>query len=194
MRSYYVSLKEYLKRLNLNDVIINEIIQYFLVKKYIKNEYFVFINEVSDKIGFVVNGLFFMSTIQQDGSVFTKEFMKSEEFLLATFDSGKESSVNIQCIKDAIILEAKYSEVKLLLSKYIDLETISKKRMENQIELIYQRMTHYATITAMERYILFKEEYSMVETEIPQFLIASYLGITPTQLSRIRAKLKILSG
>ncbi len=47
-------------------------------------------------------------------------------------------------------------------------------------------MVQYATVTAKERYIMFKEEYADIEEEIPQYIIASYLGITPTQLSRIK--------
>lgn len=190
MRSDYVSLYEYLKRLNLSDTIINKIVSCFSVKKYKKNEYFASIGDVSDRIGFVVNGLFFMSTIQQDGTIFTKEFYKSNQFLLAAFDSQKESTVNILSIKDSIILEAKYSDIQSLYNEYRDIEIISKKRIENEVESIYQRMIQYAIKTAKERYILFKAEYSDLEAEIPQYLIASYLGITPTQLSRIRTELK----
>lgn len=192
MRSYDVSLYEYLKKLNLKEGMINKIVLCFSVRRYKKNEHFISSNEVSNKIGFVVNGLFLMSIIQQDGTEFIKEFYKSNQFLLASYDTQKESQVNIVAIKDSIILEAKYSDIQILYNEYHDMEAISKKRMESEVELIYKRMTQYAVKTAKERYILFKEEYSDVEAEIPQYLIASYLGITPTQLSRIRSELKII--
>ena len=41
---------------------------------------------------------------------------------------------------------------------------------------------------ASERYASFRQEYPDLENQIPQYQVASYLGITPTQLSRIRAK------
>ncbi len=41
---------------------------------------------------------------------------------------------------------------------------------------------------ATERYALFQKEFPELENHIAQYHIASYLGITPTQLSRIRAK------
>jgi hypothetical protein len=43
-----------------------------------------------------------------------------------------------------------------------------------------------ALLDAKERYLIFKTEYSGIESVIPQYHIASYLGISPTQLSRIR--------
>ncbi len=45
-----------------------------------------------------------------------------------------------------------------------------------------------ALLEAKERYLIFKEEHPGIETLIPQYHVASYLGISPTQLSRIRQK------
>ena len=42
-------------------------------------------------------------------------------------------------------------------------------------------------LDAQERYALFQEEFPGLEFDIPQYQVASYLGITPVQLSRIRA-------
>jgi hypothetical protein len=189
MCEYYSGLIEYLKKINLTGDLINEIVGCFTVAKYNKGDYFTSINGSTDKIGFVVNGLFFMSTINPNGTLFTKEFIKNNQFLLAGYDPLKESTVNIQPIKDSIIIEAKYTDIQLLFNKYHNLEISSKKRIENEIESICERMSRYATIPAKERYILFKKEYGKIEADIPQYLVASYLGVTPTQLSRIRAKL-----
>ena len=46
-----------------------------------------------------------------------------------------------------------------------------------------------ALMDAGERYLLFRERFSTLEQLIPQYHIASYLSISPTQLSRIRHKL-----
>jgi hypothetical protein len=46
-----------------------------------------------------------------------------------------------------------------------------------------------ALMDATERYLIFKEEHPGLEDLIPQYHIASYLGISPTQLSRIRKNL-----
>ena len=190
MRSEYLSLYKYLKRRNLSDETLHKLADCFFVKKYKKNEYFTKVGDVSDKVGFVVDGLFYMYSVEQDGTIFAKEFYQSNHLLLATFDPYKESTVYIQALKTSVILEAKYSEIQMLYTKNQEIELISKKRIENEVEAIYQRMTQSATMTAKERYQQFKEKYSDLEAEIPQYLIASYLGITPTQLSRIRTEIK----
>lgn len=190
MNPYYASFYKHLKLLGLADNIVDEIMRCFTVKEYKKQEYFSSINELSNKIGFVISGLFYIYTIQQDGTVFTKGFIKNGQFLLAVFDPEKVSTVNIQSLKDSFIIESKYTDIQRLFCIYHDIEVLSKRRIEYELELICQRMAQYATITAKDRYILFKQEYGTVEKEIPQYIIASYLGITPTQLSRIKAKLR----
>jgi hypothetical protein len=46
-----------------------------------------------------------------------------------------------------------------------------------------------ALLDAADRYLIFKEEYPGLEDLIPQYHVATYLGVSPTQLSRIRQKL-----
>ncbi|MFT4665925.1 MAG: CRP-like cAMP-binding protein [Gammaproteobacteria bacterium] len=52
-----------------------------------------------------------------------------------------------------------------------------------------KRQIAFATQSATERYLTFLEKYPLLDKRIPQLHIASYLGITPTQLSRIRKEL-----
>lgn len=190
MYLYYEPLNNRLKKLGFSGQINDEILQCYKVKQYPKNEYFARAGEISDKIGYIVNGLFFMSILQENGHYFVKEFITSSQFLLATLDPHKKCCVDIQSIKNSTIIEAKYSDIQYLFAKYPQLALFSKKRTEEEIDTISQRMAQYAIQTAKDRYILFREKYGSIEDEIPQFLIASYLGITPTQLSRIRASEK----
>lgn len=190
MKPNTVILKEYLLGLNLSNDAIQDIIPCFSVREYKKAEHFASDNKCCDKVGFVIKGLFYMYSIRQDGSYFTKEFLADRQFLLAAFCPGEDCRVNIQALKTSVILEAKYSDILLLYDKYHDMDMLGKKRLEKELEAMCQRMEEFAAVTSRERYISFREKYSAVEAEIPQYLVASYLGITPTQLSRIRAKLK----
>jgi hypothetical protein len=76
--------------------------------------------------------------------------------------------------------------VKVLFDRHPQLAFFYRKQVENVTELIYLRLEQIATLDSRERYRLFQDEFSEFEDMIPQYLIASYLGITPTQLSRIR--------
>ena len=51
-----------------------------------------------------------------------------------------------------------------------------------------KREIELVTMEAKDRYVIFQEEHPQIEQLIPQYHIASYLGISPTQLSRIRGQ------
>ena len=187
---YHAVLCQYLQNLSLSQVIVDEVLQYFVVKHYRKGEYFSFVSQPANKLGFVVSGLFYMFIESEEGTVFTKDFLRDEQFLLALFDPQQESLANIQAIKASIILEAKYSDIQALFNKYHQFETLAKQGMERRLESIYARMESLALLEAKDRYRLFQQDFGDIEAEIPQYLIASYLGITPTQLSRIRKTMK----
>jgi CRP-like cAMP-binding protein len=166
--------------------IVTELLSNFRVVRYNRLAYFSRAGELNDKLGFVIDGVFYMQVIQEDGTLHVKNFIGKDEFILATYDPQKESLVNVLAIKDAVILEAKYSKIWNLLSRYPDVNLLAQKGMERRIEGLYERLESFATLEAKNRYQRFKQEYGSLENEIPQYLIASYLGITPTQLSRIR--------
>ena len=170
--------------------IVDELISCFEVKEYKKNHFFAQIGNKEDKLGFVIEGIFYMYVEKEDGTFFTKDFICKNGFLVATFKPNQESEVSIQALTNCIILEMKYSDFMKLCEKYRELETLSRKGSEKRIATIYKRMSDFTTIDATERYELFKQEFYLVESEIPQYLVASYLGITPTQISRIRKNLK----
>lgn len=158
----------------------------FRCKHYKKGTYFARQGELHDKIGFNLDGIFVMKVIRESGTEYIKSFIKEKEFLLATFNENEETPVSIQAIVDSVILEAKYSDVKVLFNTYPFLEAIYRSEVEKALEVIYLRLEQVATLNSMDRYLLFKKEFYELEDKIPQYLIASYLGITPTQLSRIR--------
>ena len=158
----------------------------FQCRYYKKGAYFARQGELHDKIGFNLNGIFAMQVVRECGSEYIKSFIMQKEFLLATFNESEETPVSIQAIIDSVILEAKYSDVKVLFETYPFLEAIYRSEVEKALEAIYLRLEQVATLNAMDRYLLFKKEFLELEDLIPQYLIASYLGITPTQLSRIR--------
>ena len=181
-------LRKYLENLQLQQNVIDEVLACFVTRHYAKKDYFSFTGETNDKLGFVINGLFCMYIETEEGTIFTKDFIDNQRFLLATFDPVTENLATIQALKDAVILEAKYSDIQRLFDKYPEFELLARKRTEKEVASIYERLETFALMEAKERYRLFKQKYGNIESEIPLYLIASYLGITPTQLSRIRSK------
>ena len=70
-----------------------------------------------------------------------------------------------------------------------DLERLARKMAEYYFLEKERKELEIVMLNATERYQLFQAEFPKIEQYIPQYHVASYLGITPIQLSRIRHRL-----
>ena len=167
MNNIYKILHDYLKTLGLDENIVDETTQCFRTKHYQKSEYFAFAGQNSDKLGFVVDGLFSMYVEQEGGNVFTKDFLQNKDFLLANFEPEDENQVYLQAIKDSLILEAKHSDIQRLFNRYEDFRVLAERGTQRRYQEICERLELLATMNATERYLTFKSEYGQLEHEIP---------------------------
>jgi CRP-like cAMP-binding protein len=179
-------LEAHLGPLCTDEMVIREVVSLFRTGRYPRGDYFSAMGEETDRLGFVVDGVFCMSTVLEDGRLFVKDFLTREQFLLAAFEPGGPAAVSIQSLTNATVLEAPYSVIRSLLEKHPEIERAARRGVERRTEELYRRLESFATMEARERYQLFRKNFETIEDCIPQYLIASYLGITPTQLSRIR--------
>lgn len=184
-------LKQYIQtRVDMPADALEEFISFFHFQGYNSGEFFTQQGEYCNKIGFVCDGLFNMYILKEDGSWFTKMFMAKNEFLLGVFDVNEKSTICIQALTDAAVVEAKYSHIQKQFSKHLPLGRWAKRKIEKVLEQTYSRLEQFAILEAKERYLLFRQEFGHIANLIPQYMIASYLGITPTQLSRIRKQMQ----
>jgi CRP-like cAMP-binding protein len=83
---------------------------------------------------------------------------------------------------------ANYEQLTRLFAPYPDWERFARCHAEWLFVLKEQREIELVLLDAAQRYQLFRQQYPSLEQKIAQYHIARYLGVTPTQLSRIRAK------
>lgn len=188
MEPCYEKLYSHLSSLSLSCGEVEDIMQLYSPKRYASDEAFAQMGEPCDKIGFINDGLFYMYTLERDGTLFVKEFIGKEQFLLAVLDTEKTSGVGIRAVTPSEILEARYSDVQRLFARYPRLAQLSREKTEHELEAAYSRMQQYAVMPAAQRYAHFQQQYSLYEQVIPQYLAAAYLGITPTHLCRLKAR------
>ncbi len=181
-------LQQYLARLQIGRERIDDIVRCFTITPYQKQTHFSRIGDHDDKLAFLISGIFCMYLTQEDGTLFVKDFLHLPQFFTATFAPRQASMVNLQALNDALVLEASYAEIQQIFARDRELETLAKQGLEQRLTSLYNRLEAFATMDATTRYLRFKKDYGEVEADIPQHLIAAYIGITPTQLSRIRKK------
>ncbi|MCH2228733.1 MAG: hypothetical protein MK105_00210 [Crocinitomicaceae bacterium] len=94
-----------------------------------------------------------------------------------------------QALTDCKIWVANYFELEKLFLKFHDFERLGRKVAEFYFLEKEKKELEMALMNATERYLLFREQFPTLEQLIPQYHIASYLSISPTQLSRLRKEL-----
>lgn len=140
---------------------------------------------------FVVNGALKSFTVDQDGkehilSFATKDWWISDMYSLL---SQKPAILNIEAIADSEVLMLSRDNHQLLYEKVPKFERFFRILVENSLVANQQRLIDNMSSTAEERYLRFIKKYPTIPSCVPQHNIASYLGITPEFLSKIRARL-----
>ena len=160
-----------------------------------KGSYFIQEGSKTNRLGFVKKGLFQNTYLTEKGDECAFSFTAETGFIyechaMRTFDVAQYS---VQAIENSIVLEVNYKawvapfkESAWWNKILLDLTTLeSSEKSGREIRLL--------TLTGRERYAHFLENYSHLEHRIKQHMIASYLGISPVSLSRIRNEMGLIA-
>jgi CRP-like cAMP-binding protein len=166
----------------------------FKLKKTIvveKNSYFLRAGEVAGRIGYNVSGLMRIFYITDSGTEINKHFCV-EKSLAVNYDSflrREESKTCIQALEDTKLLVIDYDAYAYLLTRHPCWQNVAKKLSEMLVLISHKRESELLLMNAQERYAQFVRDSPNLVDRISQYHIASYLGITPESLSRIRASI-----
>ena len=150
--------------------------------------------EVPSKIYMLVSGVIRCYLSTESGKEFNKSFYLSSSFVASlTALIKKEPSLFVfETISDCKIYEIDYSELMELCKDDLSLKSLHIKVLEMVYFNYEKRLVDLISLDAKDRYYELKKQIPNIDEIISQYHIASYLGITPVQLSRIRKKLKAL--
>ena len=154
-----------------------------------KDEYLSKLYENQRQIGFVVDGIIRVYHLNENGTEYNKNFFTKNDLFMTSLDGKKDSSVFVQTITKCKIIVFDYDKYIELSLKYKNLEKVLNKILLEYMTKKQQREIELLSLDAKDRYIQFVKNNPVLSEKLPQFHIASYLGITPTQLSRIKKQL-----
>lgn len=163
----------------------------FTRRKLKKGDNFIEAGVVARKIAFLEEGYLRAYYATPDGVTYNKHFFKAPTFIggYSSLVSGQINQIIQQALTDCIIWQADYKRFTALYDQYPDLERVARILAESFFVQKEKREVEIVLLDADKRYEIFQQEFPELEQLIPQYHIASYLGITPTQLSRIRKKM-----
>jgi CRP-like cAMP-binding protein len=153
-----------------------------------KKEYFSESGERSKEIGFVLEGVLRNFHLSSDGEEHNKNFLVPNDFFAANITPNQKSIINIQALTAVQLLCIDFASYHSLAQKHRSLSSVIQSVTEAHFEEKQKREIQLLSKNAEENYASFLRKYPKLLDKIPHYHIASYLGITPTQLSRIRKK------
>ena len=161
-------------------------------KVYNKNDLFLTEGQVPRMVAFVFEGLFAQSYTSEDGDTIIKRFFPEGYFVASTSALLLKgpSMFTIKALEPSVVLEYNFNDFKQLTEKYSDIAAMYIRYMELHWIIEKEPLEiAFRSDTAKTRYAQFLKDYPTLEPRLKQHEVAAYLGITPTQLSRIRAEL-----
>lgn len=160
----------------------------FREEALVAGDYFVRENEVARKIAFLESGVVRAFFINQEGQEYNKQFFVGPSSIggYSSLLTGKANLIPQQALTDSVIWSCDFNSLVHLYSAYPDLERLARKMAEYYFLEKEKKELEIVLLDASRRYRIFQQEFPTLEQLIPQYHIASYLGISATQLSRIR--------
>lgn len=178
------------KTISLNEESITLLKNIFKPKLLKKDMFFLQEGEKSNEIGVIVKGIFRSYYIDKIGNDITKYFYEEGGILFSYVAHlcQNESMYYIQALEDSEILVAKISDFEKIVEGNYQLLLFYKKMIDSVLIMKEEHASSFKLLDSMERYKHFLAVYPDLEKRLKQCHIASYLGITPVSLSRIRKK------
>jgi CRP-like cAMP-binding protein len=172
----------------------NQSKEYFHLKSLKKGENLFLMEDKVDDFYFLIEGLARYYYLTIDGKEFNKSFAEKEGHLLSSISSvtkGSGSPFSIEVLSDFRTLYISYKDLLDLGKKYIEWNNLLLRIYENLIIKKEKREADFLLLDARQRYEKFLSDYEMISDVVPNYHIASYLGITDVALSRIRKEMKL---
>ncbi len=163
----------------------------FTVWQVSKGEYLMRHGEFSDSLYFVEKGLLRMYTIDRNGREHIVQFAP-EGWMVSDRGSlyfGEETIFNIDAIEDSVVLVMRSDFFTELTLHYPQAVSANELLLQKHIRQLQHRITLLLGATAEERYLDFIKTYPQLLQRAPQWMLASYLGVAPESLSRVRREL-----
>ncbi|AOW20221.1 Crp/Fnr family transcriptional regulator [Urechidicola croceus] len=140
---------------------------------------------------FLITGIVRVYTITKNGkesnSLLIPEYNYFAPFTSLILDSP--SAVTVECLTDCELAECNYKLFIKLADEYTDINILHRKNLEKIFINSEKRDIELTTLTATERYIALKNRIPNIDNLITQKHIASHIGITAVQLSRLKKQL-----
>lgn len=156
-----------------------------------KGDFYIHAEQIPKKFAFVSKGLFRYLYIDAKGNEYTKNFIPERNFIIAysAMIQGSPSKMYIEALEDSMVYEIDYTDWLTLKNNHPCWNIFLIALLEKAFMIKENRERELLLLDAEERYGIFRKEFPTLESRVKQNIIASYLGISPVSLSRIKNRI-----
>jgi CRP-like cAMP-binding protein len=161
------------------------------IRKFLKGQFVVQNGDICKYESFVLSGSLKTFYIDNEGQEHIVMFAVENWWTadLGSFISQSPADFNVQCLENSVLAQIRFEDLQQLYHDIPKLERFFRVIIEKAFVSSQKRVINNFSLPAKERYLKFREQYPQIEQRVPQYMIASYLGITKEFLSKIRNQL-----
>ena len=188
---YELFFEEFNKKVPLTPEEQEQIKNYLTPKKLRKKQYLLQEEDVCKVIAFVEKGVLRAYSVDESGKEYIIQFALEGWTIsdLYSFLTSEPATYNIDALEDAELVLISKSAHEELLQKMPKYETYTRLNITGAYIAMQKRLTSIISSSLEERYASFTALYPHIVQRVPQHMIASYMGLQPETLSRIRKKI-----
>ncbi|MDO5981282.1 Crp/Fnr family transcriptional regulator [Flavivirga spongiicola] len=160
-------------------------------RKYLKGQFIVQQGDVCKYESFVLSGCTKTFHVDNEGQEHILMFSIEDWWTadMGSFITQNPADYNVQCLEHTELIMFSYDIIEGLYAVIPKLERFFRQIIQNAFIASQKRIVRSFSLSAKDRYVYFRNQYPKIEQRIPQYMIASYLGITKEFLSKIKSEL-----
>ncbi len=174
---------------NLSQDSLSTILENNIIRKFRKNKILLSEGQISKECYFVLKGCLRSYYILNGEEKTTEFFVEKDPVTPVSYTVGRPSKYYISCLENTIVAVGDKLRTNSLLKKHPEINSLFININEEQLASNRENLDSYINLSPEDRYKKLVDERSDLIQRVPQYHLASYLGIKPQSLSRIKSRM-----
>ncbi|WP_239021968.1 Crp/Fnr family transcriptional regulator [Pontimicrobium aquaticum] len=178
------------KDVTLDEVGLKKLSSILVFKELNKKEFLIKPGEAANTMNFIVQGCMRSYYLDKNAQEHTLQLGIEQWWIndLYSYLSRKKSRMYVQALEKTLLIQIPRIELEKLYIEVPEMSHFFRIKIQNAYVAVQERVIDSMSDDAYERYENFRKAYRDIEQRVPQYIIASYLGVTPEFLSYLRKK------
>ena len=167
------------------------LLKHLTYRRFLKGQYIVQAGDICYYDSFVIKGCVRTFFIDNEGNDHTVKFAIENWWAgdLGSFIAQAPAYFNVQCLEVTEVLQFSHENLQKLFMEIPKMERFFRLILQEAYVASEKRIVRNISSSAKDRYLQFKKRHPDLEQRVPQYMIASYLGITKEFLSKMKRQL-----